>query len=260
MKTKLLDIGGTFIKCDDGRQIPISSQGSRDEIADSLKEAIGPTDELQGVGICIPGPFDYRKGIFLMQHKFGAVYGENFRTLADVPEHVELRYMHDVNAPLAGAVKMLGLKNAALVTLGTGLGFSYTLDGKVQMGEDLGPARDLWNLPWNGGILKDFISARGVCNGYAKLSGNTGESAYGISQRANAGEAEALKAYSDMGALLGEALQPLLKELGVDTLLMGGQVSKSLDLMIEPLQKALEGVKVLPAPENVVFKGLSTLF
>ncbi|MBQ9194733.1 MAG: ROK family protein, partial [Bacteroidales bacterium] len=127
MKTILLDIGGTFIKCSDSRQFPISSEGSREGIVTAIRRAIGPMDVLEGIGVAIPGPFDFRSGIFLMEHKFSAVYGESFRELVRIPDSISIRFMHDVNAALQGNIRLLDLygQNVALVTLGTGLGFSY---------------------------------------------------------------------------------------------------------------------------------------
>lgn len=255
---RLLDVGGTFIKCEDGRQVPIPSCGSREEIAAALKVAVGPFSSLKGVGVSIPGPFDYRNGIFRMKHKFAAVFGESFRELACLPSGLPVKYMHDVNAPLLGAVRMLGLSdvNVALVTLGTGLGFSYAVRGAVQTGEDGSPRLGLWNRPWNGGILEDRISARGIVAAY----GEGASSALAVAQKAFAGDSCACRVYEETGALLGQALKPLADEIRLDVLLMGGQVSKSLELMLDPLRQALPGVKVQPAPEGAVFEGLESLF
>ena len=195
-----------------------------------------------------------------MKHKYAGVYGERFRDLAGIPDTVPVKFMHDVNAPLIGALRMLGLRNAALVTIGTGLGFSYALDGVVKENPEGSPALSLWNRPWKDGILEDIVSARGISTAYTRKSGQPCSSAYDVAKKANAGDLAALEAYSEAGATLGEALQPLMEELGIDTLLMGGQISKSLNLMIRPLQNALEGVSISQAPEGAVFEGLKTLF
>lgn len=260
MRTILLDIGGTFIKRSDGRQIPISSNGSRDGIVTALQKAIGPTDGLEGVGVAIPGPFDYQEGVFHMEHKFAAVKGESFRALAGTPDRVAFRFHHDVNAALLGAIRMLGLKNAALVTLGTGLGFAYATDGRVQYNEKGSPARSLWNLPCKGGILEDVASARGIRIAYAQMTGDAFQTPSTIAKKAYAGEPAALAVYRNMGTLLGEQLRPLQEELGFTTLLMGGQISNSLSLFAANLQEALPGTTISPAPQGAVFEGLSSLF
>ena len=260
---RLLDVGGTFVKCADGRQVPIPSDGSRDAIAAALTQAIGPVEGLKGVGIAIPGPFDYAQGIFLMKHKFPAVYGCSFRELTRLPESADLRFHHDVNAQLRGAVRLLGLEkgNTALVTLGTGFGFAYAIGGQVRYNEAGSPARSLWNVPMEGGgILEDQISARGIRASYVRLTGNDRVSVHAIAQRAYGGEEAALEVFSDLGDRLGEALDDPVQELGIDTLLMGGQIAKSLSLMLRPLQNRLEGIRILAVPDGAVFEGLSTLF
>ena len=260
---RLLDVGGTFIKCADGRQVPIRSDGSREEIVSALKTALGPTEGLKGAAIAIPGPFDYVNGVFLMKHKFSAVYGASFRELTQLPESVALRFHHDVNILLRGAIRILGLErgNTALVTLGTGLGFSYALNGQVRYNELGSPARSLWNVPMDGGgILEDRISARGLRAAYAALTGDDTLSAHAIAQLAYGGEESALEVFSGLGDRLGEALEDIVHELRIDTLLMGGQISKSISLMLRPLQNRLEGVCILPVPEGAVFEGLSSLF
>ena len=94
----LLDVGGTFIKCGDGRCIPMPSGGSRDEIAQALRQAVAglvpawcgpgqdcgkqkasplpgnafrspaPDPQAPAIGVAIPGPFDYGRGIVLRRH------------------------------------------------------------------------------------------------------------------------------------------------------------------------------------------------
>ena len=260
---RFLDVGGTFIKCADGRQVPIRSDGSREDIAAALNESIGPTEGIEGIGVAIPGPFDYARGIFLMQHKFTSVYGVSFRELAQVPEQVGLKFHHDVNVQLRGAIRMLGLEkgNTALVTLGTGLGFAHAISGQVRYNEMGSPARNLWNIPLEGGgILEDRISARGIRAAYAEKTGDSTQSVLAIARRAYAGEEAALEVFSDLGSRLGEALEGIMEELHMDILLMGGQISKSLSLLLPPLRNRLEGIRILPVPEGAVFEGLSSLF
>jgi len=287
MSLTLLDIGGTFIKCADGRQIPISSDGSREVIAEALRSAVsfrpkpeGRSGEISQIGVAIPGPFDYKDGIFLMKHKFASVYGERFQDLifhserpschSERPschserseESPDIRFMHDVNAVLKGAIRQLGLGKGitALVTLGTGLGFSYAIDGVTQESETGSPAKSIWNLPYQGGILEDTVSARGIRIAYARKTGDGTQSAYSIAQRAYSGDIAAMEVYDNVGKILGDALEPIHEELGFDTLLLGGQIAKSLSLMIKPMEAAMPSITIHQAPDGAVFRGLETLF
>ena len=354
----LLDVGGTFIKCGDGRCIPMPSGGSREEIVSALQQAVadwlspaqcGPapapqspaifpvSEEIPGqagndagerhgrpdrpsaIAVAIPGPFDYERGIFLMQHKFAAVYGESFRALAGLPDNIDLRFRHDVIAALEGSLHLLEgqtsfcgttsstaaeagssraysaaadklsaqqmtqdarmdvalgsqpqpastkpaapvPQNTALVTIGTGLGFAHSENGTVQIGPTGSPARSIYNLPWGDGILEDAVSARGIRNAYTRLTGRTDLSTAQIAHLAEEGDDAAMEVFSDMGGILGEALAPVLEELSVGTLLLAGQVSRSLPLFERPLRNALDGIYLRPAPEGAVFAGLRRLF
>ncbi len=260
---RFLDVGGTFIKCSDGRLIPVPSNGSKDAISLALKEAIGPLYGLKGVGVAIPGPFNYSDGIFLMKHKFQSVYGLSFRDLSGLREEIELKFHHDVNALLLGAIRQLGLEkgNTAVVTLGTGLGFAYALEGKIRYNEMGSPARSLWNIPLcDGGILEDRVSARGILSAYNNMTGDNSQSVLSIAERAFKGEEAASKVFQDLGEELGAALKGIIDELGIETLLLGGQISKSMSLFEGPLRDRLSGISILPVPEGAVFEGLSTLF
>ncbi len=273
MKTILLDVGGTFIKCSDGRMIPVNSSGTREEIASSLRQAVG---QASSVAVAIPGPFDYKNGVFLMKHKFASVYGKSFADLL-IPEGYalsgasalflaeeraypsEIKFMHDVNATLRGSLKMLELKNAVLVTLGTGLGFAYAIDGKVKENEAGSPARSIWNISYGGGILEDHLSGRGLRTAYGRKTGDSSQSALSISKKAYAGDEAALEVFSQAGALLGQVLSEVCEDLNPETVLVGGQIAKSLSLMQRPFQNALGDTPVRQAPEGAVYAGLEDL-
>lgn len=265
MATKriLLDVGGTFIKRADGQMFPIDSNGDSQSIALQLSAAIDSLEGVSGIGVAIPGPFDFEKGIFLMKHKYASVYGKSFRELVNIPERVQLVFHHDVNAMLLGSVNMLSLqrKNTALVTLGTGLGFAYALNGQVQYAPSGSPARSLWNLPIEEGvILEDLVSARGICQAYARITGSTDETAHSISMKAYDGDKIAREVYENVGTYLGQAIGDAIGDLNISTVLIGGQIAQSFSLMEASLRQSLEGIHVRRTPFGAVFEGLSSLF
>ncbi len=243
-----LDVGGTFVKCSDGRKVPIDSDGSREAIAAALREAVGSLEGLASVGVCIPGPFDYREGIFLMKHKFAAVYGERFADLVQGPTAI-FHFIHDVNAPLQGLLRMhpeIQQGRVALVTLGTGLGFSYAIDGNIQMNEHLSPAVSLYNRPYKDGVLEDYVSRRAILKAYGRpVDGDVRE----ISDRARAGESAAVEAFLKAGRAFAEGAGPLLRELGISTVWFGGQIAKSFDLMRSAAEPLLEGISLRVAED-----------
>ena len=223
----LLDVGGTFIKCNDGRSVPVDSDGDRDSIAASFREAVG--ENAVGVGVAMPGPFNYEKGIFLMKHKFAAVYGESFRAVAGIPDVVPVGYIHDVNAALRGALETdpsLKEGNVAMITLGTGLGFSVAENGRIATNAEGSPKYNLWNLPYGDSILEEYISRRGLRKRYKDGSLDVQE----LAAKARRGNIDAAAAFRNAGADLSYGAQPLLEKLGIRQVLFGGQISRSLDL------------------------------
>ena len=256
-----LDIGGTFIKCSDGRKVPVKSDGTKEQIASAMKEAVGPTGDLASIGVCAPGPFDYRQGIFLMKHKFAAVYGESFRSLTGIPDEIETRFVHDVVAPLQGLIRLrpeLRRSVVGLVTLGTGLGFSYAVDGEVVMDEMLSPAFSLYNLPYKDSILEDYVSRRAILREYGKpAEGDVG----GIAALARAGNPDAREAFRAVAASFADCAGPHLRDLGITTLLFGGQIAKAFDLMEATLRDALPEIEMFEVKnyEEAVIAGTSII-
>ena len=273
----LLDVGGTFVKSSLGiagkgavegtfMSTPISSNGTAEEITEAFRSAVSgqikrAAEEgyaVEAVCAALPGPFDYKKGIFLMKHKFAAVYGVSFREiLGDViaPE-TRLAFVHDVNGALLGALTVdasLREGNVAMVTLGTGLGFTYSIDGKVQESETGSPAKGLWNAPYMGGILEEYVSRRGILRLYAEQGGKLaeGEDVKEISLRARNGEEAALAAFRLAGSHLATGASQLIADLGIRQIIFGGQISRSFDLMEGSLREGL--------PENVEVKASSDI-
>ena len=284
----LLDVGGTFVKSSLGIAgqgalegtfacTPINSDGSAQEIAASFREAV----QLQSLrareegcaveAICaaIPGPFHYKDGIFMMKHKFASVYGTSFRDLlgdAAAPQ-VRLSFIHDVNGVLLGALTAdhsLNEGNVALSTFGTGLGFAYSSEGVIQESPTGSPARNIWNIPYRGGILEDFVSRRAILRVYAEQGGilAEGEDVKEISDRARKGDPKAIEAFSAAGRHYAEGARDLITELGIRRVLFAGQIARSFDLMEEAIREGLGneiGLDVLDDIQGTVLKGLSNL-
>lgn len=317
----MLDVGGTFIKCSDGRTVPVDSDGSREDIVSSLCLALQSPMEYGRVAVAIPGPFDYSAGIFRMDHKFAAVKGESFRSLAaeawtesetctasdvctasvgspvsvdrllsvDSPVSVgrpvcgnhtepvgcgspvrlpsgdvEFRYMHDVNCMLLGEMtdgNARGYRNVALVSLGTGLGFSVCRDGEILCNESGSPAISIYRMPCRGGILEDYVSKRGFLRGYGQDM-----TVKKLADMARGGDSRAAERFAETGHILGSGIAEILKDNGTECLLFGGQISRSFDLFAPAVREELSGVSCLSRIctisdfDKAVFKGLQSLW
>lgn len=268
----LFDVGGTFLKAiladtcgnlltDTAYEVAIASDGTREEITCAIAEAVAQGASLArgrgltvtGVGVDFPGPFDYAEGIPLMDHKFRAIKGMDLRdfikSLPELDSEVEVRFMHDVNAALMGEISSgngRGAERVALVTIGTGLGFGCSLQGKLQLSDTGAPGISIFRTPCGDGILEDYVSKRGITRLYLEAGGaEQGITVAEIAGRAFGGDANAIAAFNRAGSILGKALAPVLGELMIDTLLFGGQISKSFELFEASLREELKGVASL---------------
>ena len=175
----LFDVGGTFLKAviadgngrfvpDTEYSVPRPADGPREEIHPALSAAVergmrSAADRglrIGCTGIAFPGPFDFGLGIPLMTHKFRNIYGisllDLLRTRTDVGPTMPVLFMHDVNAAMLGEMRCgnaRGFANAALIALGTGLGFACCLDGEVQYAPTGSPRITVYKKPFRDGIL-----------------------------------------------------------------------------------------------------------
>lgn len=273
----LLDVGGTFVKggiadsagnLAEGQvwQVPVRSEGSKEEIfeslAESLRQGIAKSQDLgmraAGLAATFPGPFDYNAGVPLMEHKFAAIYGmdlkEWIRGIAG--ERFGVSFVHDVNAQLSGEMfrgAATGFRNVCVITLGTGLGFAFSIDGRIQYSSTASPARSIYNMPYRDGILEDYVSKRGFLKAYRELTGKDEPdlTVKEIGRRAAAGDSAALKTFSEAASILASAVGPTLSEIGTECLLFGGQISRSFIFMEKTLREGLAGVRSLERVSTV---------
>ncbi len=133
------------------------------------------------------------------------------------------------------------------MAIGTGLGTGFLKEGHLEMGSGGIPKYPLFQEKIEGGILEDVVSNRGLVDLYNQYSGiKNSIDAKEIQRRADIkNDANAFKAYETMGIELGNMLYPLLQKLQVDTLIIGGQISKGFHLFGPSMLKKLEVVSTL---------------
>ena len=270
----LLDVGGTFVKSvvatlqgellpNTETSVPIDSDGTREEIEHSFAAVVANgraiAEEngymLAGVGVAFPGPFDYNTGISYMTHKFAALervsVKDLFHSLPEIGAEMPVVFMHDVTAAVLGELKFgaaQGYNNVAVVTLGTGLGFSHTANGEIQYSAMGSPATSIYNRPYRDGVLEDYASKRGFLRSYAEVRGEANPEELTVAMiggKCGEGDKEALQSFYNVGEILATELKPLLEELSIECLLFGGQISRSFDFFEPALRPLLDSVATL---------------
>ena len=267
----------------DGSQqtVPIDSDGTKEEICNSLTSAVCQGIALAryygyipaGIGICMPGPFDYHTGISGMVHKFAAIKDIPLQEVIEETLNgldIPIVFGHDVNTQLYGEMcggNGQGYSNVCLVSLGTGLGFAMATDGKILQTPTGSPLISIWNLPYNGGILEDYASKRGFYNTWEMVTGEKPSDDLTVAEmgrRAGEGDATALEVFRRVGSFIGQNIKDRLKEYHIECLLFGGQISRSFRFMEEAVKKELsdiEGLDIRTVSDfsNAAFKGLAEM-
>jgi glucokinase len=205
--------------------------------------------DIPGVSIAMPGPFDYERGISWIQHKLAYLYGYDLRSglaarMGKVAARV--RFLNDGAAYLLGEITAgaaRGVSRAVAITLGTGIGSAFAVDGHVlREGTGIPPGGEIWNLPYLGGILEDQISTRAIKRSYQSRTGEDREvAAIAVSA---AQDAIAAEVFSEFGHTLGTGLRTVLAEFSPQVIVLGGGISRSAQLFLPAAQAELESPRV----------------
>lgn len=216
-----------------------------------LKETLSkrPLHLLKGIGISMPGPFDYENGISHIDgvSKYKALFGINLRqALTDelqLPPRLPVVFEND--ASCFGLGECLGGEAARFertmgITLGTGLGAVFLEQGNIlTSGEGVAPGGYLYNIPFEKGRAEDLLSARGILGTYHELSGTGASNVKEIAARALQGNVHALSVFTLFGSRLGRFLSPWLSRFRADCLVIGGSIARSHTLFLPALQQEL---------------------
>lgn len=298
------DVGGSHVSaavCESGSfrlrglsHAPLPSEGSGHISAASfgrLIHALGetaassaqiPVTRLCGASLAMPGPFDYDNGISHMKHKLPALFGVDLRAALAVRfgwQPQQLRFVNDAAAFLLGemgAGAARGYARAIGVTLGTGIGCAFGIHNDTgshiaipsdQPNGDPGvpPGGEIWNLPYNGATVEDFVSTRFLRREYQVFTGVEAEVST-IAEKATgdhpcpeppaalppedpfAAHCRAREAFRDFGRHLGLALDQHCAAFKPDVIVFGGGISRAHHLFLPTTRKVISGMH----PELVI--------
>lgn len=191
--------------------------------------------------LAFPGPLDYARGVGTFEGvaKFGALANLDLGELLGARLDAAVRFIDDADAYgqgewLAGAAR--GHDRAICVTLGTGLGASFLLDGHAQArGTGVPPGGNLYPFEYLGRPIEDTVSTRALLASY----GLDGVSVREVFERARAGESSAGLVVGQTMENLGRFLAPFVAGFEATVLVVGGSISRSWDLIHEPLRRGL---------------------
>jgi glucokinase len=272
-RTPILEVGGTHVTAawveQDGWRVNSVNRSDLDAqatAADLIAAFVAPAARLNAPadahwGVAMPGPFDYAHGVGLYEGvgKFDSLNGVDVRTaLADaLPNRPgSISFINDASAYLVGewlAGAAIGADSCAILTLGTGIGSAFLRNGKViDSGPEVPPDGEVHLLEHAGRPLEDWISRRAIRRSYAEASGASGDlDVQGITELARAGDSIARTVIEDAFVLLGQTVGPWLWHFDTQVLVVGGSISRSWDLIEDPLTRGLaECVQIVRLAED----------
>ncbi len=204
-----------------------------------------------GVGLAMPGPFDYRNGISNMQHKFGALYGLNIadalRDRLPALQNMPIRFINDATAFAMGEAWKgagRGHRRVVVVTLGTGFGSAFLENGvPVVRAPGVPPEGCLWHTPFRGEIAEEHFSTRWFVKAYRERTGMSVDGVKPLMDKA--GQDPVVQGlFTEFGRNLALCLSPWLQSFDADILVIGGNISRAFPLFGTVFQQDLTAANV----------------
>lgn len=212
-------------------------------------EACAQRGEVEGAELAFPGPFDFAAGVSLMRHKLPCLFGIDLR--GQLAERFgwrpgQVRFVLDSEAYLLGEIgsgAARGVDRVAAITLGTGIGSAVAVKGRVLTeGPGIPPRGEIWNLPYEGGIVEDFVSAEAIRRSYQMRTGVARE-VVEVAAAAGARDEAARQVFAEFGRHLGRAIRAAFSVFDPDVIVLGGGISRSAHLLVPSAQRELDGMR-----------------
>jgi glucokinase len=246
----LVDVASCSVDPESRLREPLPARGSRSELLAAIigaARSIATPDAL-GLGVAVPGPFDYSSGVSRMDHKLRGLRGidlrSELRAALELGDPAQVAFLNDAAAFLLGewwAGAARGHARAVGVTIGTGLGAAFLVDGRIATaGRGVPPGGELWELTFRGAPVEETVSRRGLLSLYGADPAD-GLDVEQVAARADAGERSARGAFRELGLALGEFLAPWLQPFDASCLVVGGSIGRSWALVEGGLRDSLDG-------------------
>lgn len=271
-----IDIGGTSVKCgffnSDGTfvekwEIPTRRENGGEMILPDIAEAIQgklkehgvSLDEVEGVGVGVPGPV-LDDGVVNSCVNLGWGVFNVAQSLSELLGGARVSVANDANVAALGEQWRgggEGFQNVVLVTLGTGVGGGIIVNGKILAGGH-GAGGEIGHMQMRRdetavcgcgkrGCLEQYASATGIVRMSAIALADRERSsslrdlpevtARSIFDAAKAGDGMALELVDTLGDMLGSALAHITAVADPDVIVLGGGVSRAGQILIDAIEK-----------------------
>jgi glucokinase len=186
-----------------------------------------------GAGLGLAGFLDYEEGKIIKSPNLPFLDGQDI--LGKIKKIVSLPVYFDNDANCftrAEAVLGAGKKyqNVFGVTIGTGIGGGWCVNGEIYRGAHVSAGEIGW-------VVVDYDNGIRLEEAYQKLMQNN---PIQVAEEAYRGDVLAEKAYQEFGQYLGASLVSMINLIDPEIIVLGGGVVKSTDLFLSDIKKEIK--------------------
>ena len=240
-----VDLGGTKILVGKVQNNVVTAREVRpvpatdsDEVV--LQEIIGAIQaifdpEVAAIGIGVPSVVDVEHGIVYAVQNIPSWKEVHLKDRLEKQFYVPVHVNNDANCFALGEChfgKGRNFRDIVGMVLGTGLGAGIIIDRRLYNGSNCG-AGEIGTIPYKGEMIESYASGQF----FTRTSGMRGEIVF---ERANAGDADAIRAYEDYGRELAFAIMVALYAYDPQIIILGGSVSKGFRLFEKSMREELQ--------------------
>lgn len=239
-----IDLGGTNVRMgivDNGVVIkkiaePCKADKPEDEIIEHLKSMIRQlmSNSVESIGIGVPSVVDAERGIVYNVTNIPSWQEVHLKEIMEKEFNIPVYVNNDCNCFAIGESTCgegRGYKDLVCVAMGTGVGAGIIIDNKLYNGVNTG-AGEIGCLPYLDYDYESYCASVFFTREY----GITGKEAF---MRAEAGDPEALKIWSEVGHHTGNLMKAILFTYDPSAVVLGGSVAKAYKYFEPSMMKTL---------------------
>ena len=232
------------------------------------KPALSPVEgRTAALGICSPGPIDYRGGMIIDPPNISGLHNTPLRQMLAERLNLPVSLEHDAKAAALGEFHYgagRGEQSMVFIVAGTGVGAAIIIDGQLYRGTH-NSAGEVGHITLDRqgelcscgsrGCVETYIAGPWLAHYYERAlragprakalkqegQGEGQEPITGelVARLAGQGDALATQIITQAGEALGVAVASMAMILDIELYVIGSSVAKSGDLLLEPARKAV---------------------
>ncbi len=258
MSILAVDIGGTFVKyaymTAEGEIISKSKfrtpKSSRSELIESIGKLYDGGENIEGIGISMPGVIDSERGYC---YSGGALeYNQNCYFAKELMERcpVPVKLENDAKCAVIAEAELGSLKDVRsgfVLIFGTGIGGGFVIDGKLVKGSHFAAGEVSYivterdTFPGKGRLFANIFGVPELCRRYAEKKGLDAETVEGeqVFEAVNSGDADAKEVLTQIAKGISIQIFNIQAVLDPEKFAIGGGVSAQ-PAFIEAIRKELD--------------------